>query len=126
MSTEVTLALPDDLLERVQGWADRSGRPLNEFLIETLELSISPLGQAPGPSSKWTDEYVLATADLQLSAQIDLKLSDLLAAQREGQLSAEGQSELRRLMLLYQEHLLRKAIAVREAVKRGLREPMGL
>jgi hypothetical protein len=69
---------------------------------------------------------VLATADLQLSAQIDLKLSDLLAAQREGQLSAEGQSELRRLMLLYQEHLLRKAIAVREAVKRGLREPMGL
>lgn len=124
MSTEVTLELPDELWERVRNWADRSGRPLNEFLVETLELFASPLGQAPKPAHDWSDQEVLSTAELQLAPAIDHRLSDLLAAQRETRLSGDDAAELRRLMSLYQEQLVRKAIALREAVKRGLREPL--
>ena len=44
--------------------------------------------------------------------------------QQEGQLSDTERSELISLMQLYQDGLLRKAQALREAVRRGLREPL--
>ena len=124
MSTQVTVTLPDDLWECAQLWANYSGRPVSEFLAEAIELSVLPLGEAPKPINEWTDEEVLATADTQLPAGVDERLTELLAAQREANLSHDQRDELHRLMLLYQERLLRKAIALCEAVRRGLRESL--
>jgi hypothetical protein len=51
----------------------------------------------------------------------DRKLSVLLQKQQAGELSDRERSELWTLMQIYQERLLRKAQALREAVRRGLR-----
>jgi len=124
MSTDVTLTLHDELWERAQLWAEQSGRPPDEFLAEAIELSLFPLGEPPKPIDQWTDEEVLVAADFQLPAEQDRRLSDLLAMQRESCLSDAGRADLSRLMHVYQEGLLRKAIALREAVGRGLREAL--
>jgi hypothetical protein len=123
MSAAITLTLPDTVLECAQLWAERSGQPLTDFLTETIELSLVPLGHAPPPVTEWANGEVLSAAESQLPFADDQRLSDLLACQREGRLSEPEATELHRLMLMYQEGLLRKAMALREAVRRGLREP---
>lgn len=123
MSAEVTLTLPDGLFERAQLWAQQSERPVAEFLMETIEASLLPLGQAPRPADEWADGEVLSAADSRLAPDDDQRLSELLARQREGCLSEPEATELHRLMLVYQECLLLKAMGLREAVRRGLREP---
>jgi hypothetical protein len=52
------------------------------------------------------------------------ELSDLLARNREGVLDGESQLRLDELMRVYEHGLLRKSQALREAVRRGLREPL--
>ncbi len=74
--------------------------------------------------SSLSDEEVVALADLQLAPEQDQRLSDLLHKQQASQLAEAEHIELTKLMQVYQEGLLRKAQALREAVQRGLREPL--
>jgi hypothetical protein len=53
------------------------------------------------------------------------ELSDLLADQRENQLTEAGRIRLDALMQLYQQRMVRKAEAIRAAVQRGLIPPLG-
>jgi hypothetical protein len=76
------------------------------------------------PVTAWTDEEVLAAADLQMPPEEDRRLGDLLHRQQAGPLTGPEQAELSALMLAYQEGLLRKAQALSEAVRRGLREAL--
>ena len=122
MNAQVTVALPSDLVERAQVWADQSGRPLADFLAETIEVSLIPFGAAPMSIGEWTNEDVLAALDFQLPPEDDGRLSGLLSRQHEEGLSTAEALELRRLMTMYQQSLLRKSVALREAVSRGLRE----
>jgi hypothetical protein len=127
MSSQITLNLPDDILQKAELWAQRSGRPVGDLLAETIELSMRPLGSPQpeeGPSSSWTDQEVLANADLEMPDADDKRLSELLDRQKSGLLANGEQAELAGLMELYQLGLLRKAQALREAVRRGLREPL--
>lgn len=123
MSGTITLNLPDSVLQRAQLWAAHSEQPVTDFLSETIELSLGPLGQAPPPASQWPDEEVLEAVELQLSPEDDQRLTSLLGRQREGCLSERDAVELHGLMHVYQEGMLRKAIALREAVRRGLQSP---
>ena len=124
MSAEVTLTLTDTVFERARLWAQHSGQPLEKFLAEAVELSLSPLGEAPRRAELWSDDEVLAGCEAKMGGDEDLRLSELLEKQRESQLTASDATELRRLMFVYQEGLLRKALALREAVRRGLRGPL--
>jgi hypothetical protein len=54
----------------------------------------------------------------------DRRLSTLLHRQQAGKLSDMERSEMLALMQVYLDGLLRKAQALREAVRRGLREPL--
>ncbi len=76
-----------------------------------------PIGELP-------DQAVLALAEQEMEAAQDRRLSLLLARQQEGSLTAAEQAELLALMGVYQRGLLQKARALREAVRRGLREPL--
>lgn len=67
---------------------------------------------------------MLALSESTMAPQEDERLSELLDKQQEGLLSTPEQSELLGLMQIYQEGMLRKAQALQEAVKRGLREPI--
>lgn len=124
MSTDITVSLSDAIWQTAQGWAQQSGRSLPDFLAEAIESSLLPLGSAPPAFEMCTNDEVLAAADTCLSPQDDARLSELLSLQRESALDADGRGELTRLMQQYHEGLVRKAAALREAVRRGLREPV--
>jgi hypothetical protein len=93
-------------------------------LADAIESSLLPLGNTPPAVEEWSNEEVLAAAESFMSSENDRRLSELLALQRESEINDEQRAELSRLMLLYQQGLVRKAVAAREAVQRGLREPV--
>lgn len=127
MSTQVTLTLPDEVYRRAERLAQLSSREVADVLADTIELSLSPVGlksEAVEPVSALSDEEVMALAELQLASDQDQRLSSLLDKQQAGTLIEAERSELLALMQVYQESLLRKAQALREAVRRGLREPL--
>jgi hypothetical protein len=70
------------------------------------------------------DEDVLALTALQMKPAQDRRLSLLLDRQQTGSLTEAERFELFTLMQVYQEGLLRKAQALHEAVRRGLRESL--
>lgn len=72
-----------------------------------------------------SDEEILATAALQLPEDQQIELSDLLADQREGELTEAGRARLDTLMQIYREGMVRKAQAIKLAVQRGLMPPLG-
>ena len=124
MSTQLTLDLPENLVARVQTIALRAGQSVNDLLAESIELSLKPWGTVlDGDIHQCGDEDVLKACDLELSMSDDRRLTELL--QQQAQTLAVGeQAELDSLMQVYQEGLVRKAEALREAVRRGVREPM--
>ena len=126
MGTQVTLTLPDALLERAEVLAQHTGRTVPDLLAETIELSLSPLGtlKSESPVETWSDEQVLAATEAKMPVADDQRLSDLLDQQQAGALTATEQAELTALMQVYQEGLIHKAQALREAVGRGLRGPL--
>lgn len=127
MTGQITLTLPPEVLERAELLARRVGRPVGELLAETIEASLRPLGVAAKevrPPAEWTDEEVLASADLQMPVAEDQRLSALLHRQQAGSLTDTERPELMALMQVYQQQLLLKAQALREAVRRGLRGPL--
>ncbi|MEA5476421.1 hypothetical protein VB774_02205 [Pseudanabaena galeata UHCC 0370] len=74
--------------------------------------------------STLSDQQVIAITELQMEPSQDQKLSQLLQTQQERTLTTAEQSELEMLMEIYQAGLLRKAQALNESVKRGLRQPL--
>jgi predicted transcriptional regulator len=127
MSTEITLTLPDDVLRKAQMLAQRSRRPVGEVLAEALELSFNPVATpaiSETPMASWSDVRVLAAVDAHLSESDDARLGELLNRQQAGLLTPGERVETAELMEKYQDGLLRKARALREAVRRGLRDPL--
>jgi len=127
MSTQVTLTLPDEVYRRAERLAQLSSRDVADVLADTIALSLLPVtleSEAVEPVSALSDEEVLVLADLQMAPEQDQRLSSLLDKQQAGILIETERSELLALMQVYQESLLRKAQALHEAVRRGLREPI--
>lgn len=77
------------------------------------------------PVESLSDAEVLDLTELQLPPEQDRRLSVLLDRQQAGIQTETERPELGALMQAYQEGLLRKAQAIEEAVRRGLREPLG-
>jgi hypothetical protein len=123
---QLTLTLPAGLLEKARIMAGRAGRTVDAVLVEAIERSLDPLGDAleQKPVTQWPDEEVLSAADGQMPPEREERLSELLDRQQAGRLADAERPELTALMELYQRLLLRKAQALAEAVRRGLREPV--
>jgi predicted DNA-binding protein len=126
MTEQITVTLPTAVFQRAQVLAARAGRPVNDLLAETIELSLQPLGveEEDRPLEAWSDEEVLAGAGAEMPQNLDNRLSELLHRQQAGTLTDVERPELQGLMEYYQRGLLRKAQTLREAVRRGLMEPL--
>lgn len=127
MSTQVVITLPDEIYHRAERLAQLIHRDVADILADTLALSLPPLSLQPEavrPIMELADEDVLALAELQMEPDQDRRLSVLLEGQQAGELTDAERPELLALMQLYQERLVRKAQALREAVRRGLRQPL--
>jgi hypothetical protein len=127
MSTQVVVTLPDDVYRRAERLAQLTSRGVADILADTIALSLpplSPLTASVRPITELSDEEVLDLTELQMAPERDRRLSALLQKQQAGKLPDPERSELSVLMQRYQEGLLRKAQALHEAVRRGLREPL--
>ena len=95
--------------------------------IPNAQISLSPK-QEPNQNlahlSTLSDRQVITLTELQMESTQDQRLSQLLQTQQERTLTTAEQSELEMLMEIYQAGLLRKAQALNESVKRGLRRPL--
>jgi hypothetical protein len=96
-------------------------------LAETIESVLSPLGASASeltPIGELSDSDVLGAADLRVDEAQGRRLGRLLDRQQAGKLREVERNELAALMQVYHECLVRKARALGEAVRRGLREPL--
>jgi hypothetical protein len=127
MATSIVVTLQDDVYRRVEWLAQLTNRDLADLLADTITLSLPPLDSTTEVGRAVTglsDEEVLELTELQMDPAQDRRLTALLQRQQADELSASERSELLASMQLYQEGLLRKAQALHEAVRRGLREPL--
>jgi predicted DNA-binding protein len=127
MSTQVTITLPVEVYNQVERLAQLTSRDIADVLSDAIKLSIPELGlqtELIESVSRLSDDRVIALTQLQLEPEQDKRLSNLLNRQQEGIITEAEQIELSSLMQIYQEGLLRKATALKEAVQRGLMEPL--
>ncbi len=127
MSAQVTVTLPDDTYRRAAYLARLTGRDIADILAETIDRSLYPLGAQPPtarPVMHLSNKDVQAVADGLMDAAHERQLSELLAKQQGGRMTDEDRTDLLALMQMYQDGLLRKAQALHEAVRRGLRPPL--
>jgi hypothetical protein len=125
MDIQVTVTLPEEVLRRAELLARRTGQALPALLTETIALSLEPLATTePGDIQAYPDALVQAESELEMSPAEDSRLSLLLDRQQAGTLAPAERAELTSLLNEYQGLLLRKAQALQEAVRRGLREPL--
>jgi hypothetical protein len=119
MSEQITLEVPEQVARRAESVARITHRRVEEILVELLERAVEEL-----PVELLPDEDVAALAAMTLDDDLQEELSELLSRNRGGQLDDEARRRLDELMRVYEHGLLRKAQALREAVRRGLREPL--
>ena len=119
MSHLVTLDRPHDLAERAEALAKQSHRRVEDVLLEWLGRAATET-----PIESLPDDEVLALSALQLSEDDQEQLSELLAAQREGQLQHEQRAQLDRLLDVYRRGMIQRSHALKVAVERGLLPPV--
>ena len=127
--TQITIDLPVSLVESAQCLGKATARELSEVLSDSLEIilptfnSLSAVGNHL-EVSHLLDSEVIELADSKMDAVQNQRLGELQAkGKNTGLTEAEGY-ELLVLISIYQMGQLRKSIALAEAVKRGLREPL--
>ncbi len=126
MSMRVLVTLPDEVYQQAERLAQLTRRDIADVLAETIRRSLETTTPvADLPVELLPDDQVLALCDLHLSPDQDAELSELLANNREGLLSDDQRKRLDHLIHLYRHGLVRKAQALKVAVERGLREPLG-
>ncbi|MCB8945934.1 MAG: hypothetical protein H6658_19480 [Ardenticatenaceae bacterium] len=128
MSVEITLTLPDPLLEQVKQFSSATKRNIETVLIDSLEMMWPVLSSLPDinylPVARLTDDDVLLLAKTKMDKVQNDRLGALQAKGKANGLSQEEQVELLTLMQIYQLGQLRKSEALAEAVRRGLQKPM--
>ncbi|HSN77208.1 MAG TPA: hypothetical protein VL334_19225 [Anaerolineae bacterium] len=119
MNETITLLLPERVTVTARQVAKHTKRRLEDVLLDWLDRSAEDL-----PIEMLADDQVLLLAGSQLPADEQQELSNLLASNREGTLSARQHIRLDELMQLYRRGLVRKAQANQVAVDRGLLPPL--
>lgn len=129
MAVEVTLTLPENLVEYVKRLGDATQRDVPAILADALEMllptweNLSEDGSYPSVSSL-SDAEVLALADSKMDAVQNQRLGELQQRGKTTGLSEAERYELLALLQIYQLGQLRKSEALAEAVQRGLRSPL--
>ena len=127
MSVEVTLHLPEHLVEHAKRFGEATQRDVGQVLVDTLEMLWATTGQGPAlepPISTLTDADVLALADAKMDPVQNDRLAELQTRGKADGLTEAERVELLSLLHLYQVGQLRKSEGLAEAVRRGLRPPL--
>lgn len=123
MAVQVMITLPDNVYQGAERLSRLIGRQVADVMAGIVVSSVSSDNISivlPSSPVSLADSEVLALADLQMEATQDRRLSYLLDQQQARNLTQTEDDELHSLMQIYQQGLVRKAQAQREAVRRGL------
>lgn len=128
MAVEITLSLPDDMIEHAKRFGGITHRNIEAVLTDALEMIWPTLGSLPDtdypPISSLSDEDVLVLADSKMNPIQNNRLGTLQEKGKTSGLTKDERYELMALMQIYQLGQLRKSEAMAEAVQRGLRKPI--
>lgn len=129
MDVEVTLSLPENLIERARRFSQATQREVEVVLADVIEMMWPTLEDVPDtthypPISELSDEEVLQLADAKMDEGQNQRLGYLQAKGKAQGLNEAERHELLALMQMYQLGQLRKSEALAEAVRRGLRTPL--
>ncbi len=127
MAVEVTLQLPEHLVEHAKRFGELTHREVGQVLADTLEMMWGTFGVEPelGPRiSTLTDEAVLELANTKMDVAQNERLGELQVRGKENGLTEAERVELLGLLHLYQVGQVRKSEGLAEAVRRGLRPPL--
>ena len=129
MAVDVTLHLPEMLLERAKRFSSATQRKVEIVLADALEMMWPMLEETPWteldpPASSLADQEVLELADLKMDPVQNQRLGQLQAKGKAVGLSMAERYELLALLQIYQSGQLRKSEGLSEAVRRGLRQPL--
>lgn len=118
---EVTLNLPDNVYRNFSKLAEKKHRRLEEIITDKLQDDFSAdNADYEETVAGWTDEAVLALANLKLPQEQSDRMSLLLDRLQEGLITESEERELEVYTELSQIATLRKAYGIAEAVKRKL------
>jgi hypothetical protein len=123
MSRQITLEVPDDLMDRAEALAQYSRRNVDQVLLDTLDASLPSL-PAPTDFSRMSDEEVLAASKPLPASEDNPRFSELLQEQQSRSLSGAEKAELAEFLRQYGVLWVRQSEALAEAVRRGLRPPL--
>ena len=116
---EVTLNLPDNIYQNFANLAKKTSRQVNEVIVEKIQSEYVSDKEFDNLET-WSDEDILALANLKMpKAQAD-RMSKLLDLQQRGTIKSAERRELEIYTELYQIATLHKAQGCLEAVNRGL------
>ena len=127
MVAHYQVQITERIRKRAERLAEMGGRTIEEVLPVMLMLS-APTFTHPldldRAVSDLPDEDVLAIASLQMLPEIDARHSELVHAQGRRELTEAERTELDTLHKVYEVGILYQSFALKEAVLRGLREPL--
>ena len=122
---QFTVNIADDVARQAHRLAALEGRAVEDYMAGIVELEIAADSHDEATLlASFSDDDVLALADLRMPEQDDHRLHELLDLNSEGQLSSAQEIELAELMRQYDEGMLKKAMGWAEAVRRKLRKPI--
>lgn len=120
MTVTLTVELRERTAQLVREIAARTGQATDAVLNDLIGRSLAEI-----PVDRLPDGEVLALADLMMDESDQEELADLLDDQRESALDAAGRIRLDQLMQIYRRGMVRKSEALKVAVQRRLRPPLG-
>ncbi len=129
MSIEVTLTLPDELVEHAKQVGRSTQRRVEDVLVDTLEftelmwplLENLPKQALDQDMTSLGDQEILALVSMKMDETQDFRLEALQTKGKQTGLSEAERYELMALMQIYRIGQLRKSEGLVEAVRRGLR-----
>lgn len=129
MTIEVTLKLPENLIEQARQLGAATQRDLGAVLTDVLEMLWLTVDGVPEldttlSMSDLPDSDVLTLANSKMDEVQNQRLGDLQAKGKSEGLSSAERYELLALLQIYQVGQLRKSEALAEAVRRGLCESL--
>ncbi len=118
---EVTLNLPENIYRNFSEIAEKKHRRLEDVIADKLQDDFSAdIANYEETVAAWTNDAVLALANLKIPKEQSDRMSVLLSRLDEGVMTETEERELEIYTELYQISTLRKAYGIAEAVKRKL------
>lgn len=124
---EVTLPLPEKLVEDARRFGQETKRDMTEVLAEALEMMWATFPSPTAitsPLSTLSDDEVLSIANAKMDSIQNQRLGELQAKGKADALTEAERTELLALLHIYQAGQLRKSQGLAEAVQRGLMLPL--